>query len=77
MTVSAINPVFSAINTTLDDPTLRPGYFSFGRSVPITVDLTDASTANDEARVMLSHGFPLLERMRLQVLDARGTSTGR
>ncbi|MFE7331267.1 hypothetical protein ACFU8W_41425 [Streptomyces sp. NPDC057565] len=35
-------------------------------------DLTDVSTANDKAWVMLSHGFPLLERMRLQVLDARG-----
>ncbi|MFB6715075.1 MULTISPECIES: S8 family serine peptidase [unclassified Streptomyces] len=70
--VSAINPTFSAVNTTLDNPALRPGYFSFGRSVPITVDLTDASTANDEAWVMLSHGYPLLERMRLQVLDARG-----
>ncbi|MDR3084460.1 MAG: hypothetical protein LBV60_26695, partial [Streptomyces sp.] len=66
------NPTFSAINTTLDNPALRPGYFSFGRSVPITVDLTDANKDNDEAWVMLSHGYPLLKRMRLEVLDARG-----
>ncbi|GAA3478122.1 S8 family serine peptidase [Streptomyces yanii] len=70
--VSAINPSFSAINTTLDNPALRPGYFSFGRSTPITVDLTNTSTADDKAWVMLSHGYPLLERMRLQVVDARG-----
>ncbi|MGW2768824.1 S8 family serine peptidase [Streptomyces sp. NPDC001275] len=70
--VSAINPTFTEVNDRLDNPALRPGYFSFGRSEPITVDLTDASTANDKAWVMLSHGYPLLERMRLQVLDARG-----
>ncbi|MFE7242701.1 S8 family serine peptidase [Streptomyces sp. NPDC057580] len=70
--VSAINPTFTSINKTLDNPALRPAYFTFGKSVPTTVDLTDTSTANDKAWVMLSHGFPLLERMRLQVLDTRG-----
>lgn len=70
--VSAINPTFTSVNKTLDNPALRPGYFTFGKNVPTTVDLTDTSTANDKAWVMLSHGFPLLERMRLQVLDTRG-----
>lgn len=70
--VSAINPTFSAINDTLDNPALQPAKWSFGRNLPLTVDLTDASTANDQAAVMLSHGFPLIERMRLQVLDSSG-----
>lgn len=70
--VSALNPSFSALNTTLDNPALRPGANSFGRNLPLTVDLTDDSTANDSAAVMLSHGFPLLERLRLQVLDSSG-----
>lgn len=70
--VSAINPTFTSINKTLDNPALRPGYYTFGKNVPTTVDLTDTSTANDKAWVMLSHGFPLLERMRLQVLDTGG-----
>ncbi|WP_327240713.1 S8 family serine peptidase [Streptomyces sp. NBC_01318] len=70
--VSAINPTFTSINRTLDNPALRPGYYTFGKNVPTTVDLTDTSTANDKAWVMLSHGFPLLERMRLQVLDTGG-----
>ncbi|WP_283851749.1 S8 family serine peptidase [Streptomyces sp. ML-6] len=70
--VSAINPSFTKVNTTLDNPALRPGYFDFGRNVPTTVDLTDTATGNDKAWVMLSHGFPMHERMRLQVLNARG-----
>ncbi|WUN28623.1 Fn3-like domain-containing protein [Streptomyces sp. NBC_00316] len=70
--VSAINPTFTSVNKTLDNPALRPAYFTFGKNLPTTVDLTDTSTANDKAWVMLSHGFPLLERMRLQVLDTRG-----
>ncbi|MEU2230922.1 S8 family serine peptidase [Streptomyces vietnamensis] len=70
--VSAINPTFTEINKTLDNPALRPRYYSFGRSEPIVVDFTDASTANDKAWVMLSHGFPLLERLRLEVLDPAG-----
>ncbi|MFC9270039.1 S8 family serine peptidase [Streptomyces zhihengii] len=70
--VSAVNPTFSAINTTLDNPALRPAPGSFGRNLPVTIDRGNASTADDTASVMLSHGFPLLERLRLQVLDARG-----
>ncbi|WP_079062741.1 S8 family serine peptidase [Streptacidiphilus griseoplanus] len=70
--VSAINPTFTAVNPSLDNPALRPGSYSFGRSLPITVDLTDTSTADDEAWVMFSQGFPMLERMRLQVLDTDG-----
>lgn len=70
--VSAINPTFTAVNTKLDNPALRPGYFSFGKNLPISVDRTDTGTANDAAWVMLSHGHPLLERLRLEVLDASG-----
>jgi subtilisin family serine protease len=70
--VSAINSSFTAINPTLDNPALRPAYFSFGKSVPTTLDLTDASSTNDKAWVMLSHGYPMLERVRLQALDADG-----
>ncbi|MFE2056187.1 S8 family serine peptidase [Streptomyces sp. NPDC059446] len=70
--VSAVNPTFSAINTKSDNPSLRPDTASVGKNLPLTVDLTDGSTANDSAAVMLSHGFPLLERLRLQVLDPSG-----
>ncbi|WP_432102383.1 S8 family serine peptidase [Streptomyces sp. bgisy091] len=70
--VTAVNPTFTAINTAIDNPSLRPGVFSFGKNLPLDVDLTDASTTNDSAAVMLSHGFPLLERLRLQVLDPSG-----
>ncbi|WP_326709814.1 MULTISPECIES: S8 family serine peptidase [unclassified Streptomyces] len=73
--VSAVNPTFSAINPSLDNPALRPGYYTFGKSVPVTVDLTDTSTGNDKAWVMLSDGYPMLARLRLQVLDAYGTVT--
>ncbi|MFE4798763.1 S8 family serine peptidase [Streptomyces sp. NPDC056708] len=70
--VSAVNPTFTRINTTLDNPALRPGYFSFGKSLPVTVDLSNESTADDSAWLMLSHDFPLLERMRVQAVDAHG-----
>ncbi|MGW8883910.1 S8 family serine peptidase [Streptomyces sp. NPDC055749] len=70
--VSAVNPTFSAINTTLDNPALRPAEWNFGRNLPLTIDLGNESTSDDSAAVMLSHGFPLLERLRLQVTDARG-----
>ncbi|MFJ9889569.1 S8 family serine peptidase [Streptomyces sp. NPDC091287] len=70
--VSAINPTFSALNTTLDNPALRPAEWNFGKNLPLTVDLTDTSTANDQAVAMLSHGYPLLKRMRLNVLNASG-----
>ncbi|NNG35322.1 S8 family serine peptidase [Nakamurella aerolata] len=70
--VSAINPTFTDLNPGLDNPALRPADFSFGKSEPITVDLTDDDTGNDSAWVMVSHGFPLLERFRLQVLNAKG-----
>ncbi|MFG3039124.1 S8 family serine peptidase [Streptomyces sp. NPDC048330] len=70
--VSAINPTFSAINTTLDNPALRPAVGNFGRNLPVTIDLANEDTSDDRAAVMLSHGFPLLERLRVQVTDARG-----
>ncbi|MFE6818652.1 S8 family serine peptidase [Streptomyces sp. NPDC057677] len=70
--VSAINPTFSAINTTLDNPALRPAVGNFGKNLPLTIDLANNDTSDDIASVMLSHGFPLLERLRLQVTDARG-----
>ncbi|MEV0429283.1 S8 family serine peptidase [Micromonospora sp. NPDC050495] len=70
--VSAVNPTFTAVNPKLDNPALRPGYFSFGRNLPISVDLSDTSTANDAAWVMLSHGYPMLARMRLEALDGSG-----
>ncbi|MFD4370613.1 S8 family serine peptidase [Streptomyces sp. NPDC058486] len=70
--VSAINSSFVEVNPLLDNPALRPGYYSFGRNEPTTVDLTDTATGNDKAWVMLSHGFPMLERLRLQVLDQSG-----
>ncbi|MGW8885702.1 S8 family serine peptidase [Streptomyces sp. NPDC055749] len=68
--VPVANASFTEVNPTLDNPALRPGYYSFGRNEPLTVDLTDTATGNDKAWVMLSHGFPMHERMRLQVLDA-------
>lgn len=70
--VSVFNPTFKEVNTTLDNPALRPAYFSFGTSVPVTVDLSNEATTDDAAWLMLSHGFPLLERMRVQAVDARG-----
>ncbi|MFE6888287.1 S8 family serine peptidase [Streptomyces sp. NPDC057694] len=70
--VSAINPTFTAINTTLDNPALRPAAGDFGKNLPVTIDLGDDDLGNDTAAVMLSHGFPLLDRLRMQVLDARG-----
>ncbi|MFJ2089455.1 hypothetical protein ACIOEW_09310 [Streptomyces sp. NPDC087901] len=38
----------------------------------MTVGLSNEATTDDTARLMLSHGFPLLERMRVQALDFRG-----
>ncbi|MFJ1547959.1 hypothetical protein [Streptomyces sp. NPDC088246] len=38
----------------------------------MTVDLSNESTADDSAWLMLSHDFPLLERMRVQAVDAHG-----
>lgn len=70
--VTAINPSFTQINTNIDNPALRPAYFSFGKNEPQTLDLSNDSTADDTAQVMVSHQFPLLRRMRLQVLDERG-----
>ncbi|MBW5250234.1 S8 family serine peptidase [Streptomyces sp. P01-B04] len=70
--VSAFNRTFTDINTTLDNPALRPGYYSFGRSEAMTVDFTDTDTANDQAWVMLSTGHPMFKRLRLQVLDSKG-----
>lgn len=63
---------FSGVNTTLDNPALRPAYYTFGKSVPLTVDLSNEVTTDDTAWLMLSHGFPLLERMRVRALDSRG-----
>lgn len=71
--VSAINPTFQEANPNLDNPALRPGDYNFGKNEPVTVNLTDAETSNDAAWVMVSHGFPLLKRYRLQVLNAKGT----
>lgn len=69
--VSAINPTFTAINTKLDNPALRPSR-AYGRNEPVTIDLSDADPGNDLAYLYVSHGFPLLERYRMQVIDARG-----
>ncbi|MEV0578608.1 S8 family serine peptidase [Streptomyces sp. NPDC050392] len=70
--VTAINPSFTAVNTGIDNPSLRPAYFDFGKNEPQTLDLGNGSTADDTVQVMVSHQFPLLKRMRLQVLDERG-----
>ncbi|MEQ6900502.1 S8 family serine peptidase [Nocardioides sp. YIM 152588] len=69
--VSAINPTLTAINTKMDNPSLRPSY-SFNKSVPVTLDYSDALTTNNTAYLLVSHGFPLLERYRMQVVDSRG-----
>ncbi|MFJ9884738.1 S8 family serine peptidase [Streptomyces sp. NPDC091287] len=70
--VTAINPSFTRVNVNIDNPSLRPAYFDFGKNEPQTLDLGNESTADDTVQVMVSHQFPLLRRMRLQVLDARG-----
>ncbi|WP_158645652.1 S8 family serine peptidase [Stackebrandtia albiflava] len=65
--VSAINPTFTDVNTGLDNPALRPGHFDFGENAPITV-----TEADGEAWVMLSHGFPMLTELRMEVVDGDG-----
>jgi hypothetical protein len=70
--VPAVNPTFSQINTTLDNPALRPAYFSFGKNEPQTLDLVNDSTADDTVQVMVSYQYPLLRRLRLQMVDRRG-----
>ncbi|MEV0649548.1 S8 family serine peptidase [Phytomonospora sp. NPDC050363] len=65
--VSAINPTFTEINSTLDNPALRPAYFSFGKNEPLTI--TDPAAS---AWLMLSHGFPTLRELRMEVLDSSG-----
>ncbi|TIC83264.1 hypothetical protein E8D34_16300 [Nocardioides sp. GY 10113] len=69
--VSAINPTLTAINTKMDNPSLRPTY-SFNKSVPVTLDYSDTLSTNNTAYLLVSHGFPLLERYRMQVVDAGG-----
>ncbi|WSM02784.1 Fn3-like domain-containing protein [Streptomyces sp. NBC_01718] len=70
--VDAINPSFSLVNPALDNPALRPARYNFGKNLPLTIDTANASTADDEAQVMISTQFPVLSRFQVQVLDASG-----
>ncbi|MGY0235424.1 S8 family serine peptidase [Longispora urticae] len=65
--VSAVNPTFSKYNEGIDNPSLRPADFDFGRNEPVTLDGPEK-----QAWVMISHGFPTLRELRLEVLDATG-----
>ncbi|WP_285664669.1 S8 family serine peptidase [Actinorhabdospora filicis] len=65
--VSAINPTFTDINSTLDNPALRPEYFSFGKNEALTV-----TEAGKSAWLMLSHGFPTLRELRMEAVDSTG-----
>lgn len=70
--VTAINPSFTRVNVNIDNPSLRPAYFDFGKNEPQTLDLGNDNTSDDTVQVMVSHQFPLLRRVRPRVLDERG-----